>query len=986
MPIPTRARTKRLNSHHQHQNRLLRLAASLCLAGLASIGTLQAAAPTTNGLFYGNGDNQRYPSTPYAVSDNGSRLYVTLIDTTLHVALVVDRSVNDNVFDCGSGGGPPCSNSNTVYMESAGWQESRSGFHLFNSEYAEFSLTVGTGANEETFTWRQGYAGLAGGGYDFTAANWVSDNTVSGGGGTQPPNLVSASSMSWNMNNYATRLAGGTNVWTMPGIADRANSWKSPWKGADGSPGEDPDTVIDAAEGYPASGQILWSPTYEWEWSMVYEWSIDLSQFAEVPVFVVAGSSHHSPAKYAPGGGAQDDPFPPPGPEGPDPLMDFGDLPAPYPTLLADDGARHAIDPNGTRLGSQLDSEADGQPHPQALGDDLAGINDEDGIEFLSPFVPGGRAKVSVTVGGDPGYLSAFIDFNGDGTLTQVNLHSATGPGAVTPGPLGDTHFPATGTYELIIDVPANATGVMPSLWRITNEAGQDGNSITGQASSGEVETYMVAQIQSRVWADSNEDGLQDPGEPGIDGVTVRLLNADGSPVLDGEDNPVTTVTADGGLYSFHGLPAGVAYRVEVEPPPMYLITLKDADGEGLDGPDNNDFDPATAQTDAFTLEPAEVNNTIDAGLLPRGAVTGNVFMDLNGNAIKDPGEPNLPNVDVLVTDALGNEQTVTTDMDGNYTAIVALGDATAAVDLEDPDIPVGSVLTTANAIQTLAVTASQTTTATDVGLQQRQPVMAFSEEASVSHVGTGATYFYTLTFSNTATSSTAASAYNVVMTSALPNINLPAGPDQVRQVSFMGGEIGAGYTGTITHEDGLVTITLNEPVPPGEGGTITLTVKTFDSLTGVSLLNFAQLFSENQEGDPMEVLDDQSSIDVNPLVVDLFSFTVVPDPKGPGVLVRWETGAEFGTVGFDVYRVHSHAAGKMAVTTRINEEMITAQGSPVMGAVYELRDPHPLTPGEPRGYLLKETEISGRVLQYGPAWYPVSAFQETSVEDWREY
>ena len=48
--------------------------------------------------------------------------------------------------------------------------------------------------------------------------------------------------------------------------------------------------------------------------------------------------------------------------------LDFGDAPdAPYPTLLANDGARHVVVP-GIYLGALIDSEPDGQPDASATG------------------------------------------------------------------------------------------------------------------------------------------------------------------------------------------------------------------------------------------------------------------------------------------------------------------------------------------------------------------------------------------------------------------------------------------------------------------------------------------------------------------------------------------------------------------------------------------------------------------------------------------
>ena len=57
------------------------------------------------------------------------------------------------------------------------------------------------------------------------------------------------------------------------------------------------------------------------------------------------------------------------------------------------------------------------------------------------------------------------------------------------------------------------------------------------------------------VWRDTNGNGVQDPGEVGVGGVTVRLLDASGNVVA-------TTVTDVTGHYVFSGLPAG-EYSVE---------------------------------------------------------------------------------------------------------------------------------------------------------------------------------------------------------------------------------------------------------------------------------------------------------------------------------------------------------------------------------------------------------------------------------------
>ena len=92
--------------------------------------------------------------------------------------------------------------------------------------------------------------------------------------------------------------------------------------------------------------------------------------------------------------------------------FDFGDAPDPYPTTLADDGARHEV--IGPTLGALRDEDADGQPTADANGDGA----DEDGVTFGSIRVGQLDASVTVNVQNAPAgaKLDAWIDFNGDGS------------------------------------------------------------------------------------------------------------------------------------------------------------------------------------------------------------------------------------------------------------------------------------------------------------------------------------------------------------------------------------------------------------------------------------------------------------------------------------------------------------------------------------------------------------------------------------------
>jgi hypothetical protein len=80
------------------------------------------------------------------------------------------------------------------------------------------------------------------------------------------------------------------------------------------------------------------------------------------------------------------------------------------------------------------------------------------------------------------------------------------------------------------------------------------------------INLIKLASISGVVFVDVNQNGLFDANEPGIDGVTISLLDQDGNPVLDVFGDPTTAVTSNGGFYLFDGLNAGVYQVLETQP------------------------------------------------------------------------------------------------------------------------------------------------------------------------------------------------------------------------------------------------------------------------------------------------------------------------------------------------------------------------------------------------------------------------------------
>jgi hypothetical protein len=160
---------------------------------------------------------------------------------------------------------------------------------------------------------------------------------------------------------------------------------------------------------------------------------------------------------------------------------DHGDAPAPYPTLLADKGARHFVDADGPLLGGSIDDELDGQPNSGATGDDIAGIDDETAVTF-GKLMPGASAIVTVKVNGkfDNAQLDAWIDFNADGDWDDSGEQLCMQCAVVK------------GSNSLQIAVPSSATiGQTYARFRLS-QTGTGKVKPTGRLVTGEVEDYIV--------------------------------------------------------------------------------------------------------------------------------------------------------------------------------------------------------------------------------------------------------------------------------------------------------------------------------------------------------------------------------------------------------------------------------------------------------------------------------------------------------------
>ncbi len=238
--------------------------------------------------------------------------------------------------------------------------------------------------------------------------------------------------------------------------------------------------------------------------------------------------------------------------------------------------------------------------------------------------------------------------------------------------PAGSTVTAADGSYALTNVVPGDYTMVFdaPGYTFTGQDAGADdavdsdvdssGTTATVTMTSGATLSDVDAGVEPMnlgnfVWVDSDGDGVQDPGEPGLAGVTVELLDGVGAVIA-------TTSTAVDGTYGF--AVASGTYTVRFVAPAGFVFTGRDADG---DDAVDSDAD-ATGTTAAVILAGPDDIVTVDAGVFETAGVGDRVWDDLDGDGVQDPGEPGVGGVTVELLDSAGGAiGSVTTAGDGSY-------------------------------------------------------------------------------------------------------------------------------------------------------------------------------------------------------------------------------------------------------------------------------------------------------------------------------
>ena len=489
--------------------------------------------------------------------------------------------------------------------------------------------------------------------------------------------------------------------------------------------------------------------------------------------------------------------------------LDFGDAPTGgvemltggrayvvgYPTLLAQDGARHLITVGGPTLGPTIDAEADGQPTPAADGDDIdLDGDDEDGVTFTQPTLIYGASATTGTVdvdlqNADPSQnlLNAWIDFNGDGDWDDPEEQ------IFSNFDLGTTNGMQTLNFPVPADTGMNfSSGDTFARFRLNTSGGPDptgsepiGLLPTGLALDGEVEDHPVTLEQ----------------QASI--VIVKDTDPMGSP-------QAFSFSGDLGNFELDGDPAGPVPNTETfeQSPGTYSVTEAPVQGwlltqlSCIDPTENSTTDTvsgdATIELDAGETVTCTFTNSqlgkiiIDKVAFPTGDPTA---FDFTLEEVEGP---------TIGTFSLA-------DQDPPYMAFLLPGSYSVSENLPMAWDLLSSDCSNEGLAENISLSAGDTITCTFVNETIAESDVLFSKAFAPDPIGPGSSTRLTFTIANTNNTEPAgllnfsdtlpvelsiAAVPGVVTDCGTPVIDAPPGGDTI-SMSF--GSVGAGETCTVT-------------------------------------------------------------------------------------------------------------------------------------------------------------------------------------------
>ncbi|MEQ1858296.1 MAG: SdrD B-like domain-containing protein [Chthoniobacteraceae bacterium] len=222
------------------------------------------------------------------------------------------------------------------------------------------------------------------------------------------------------------------------------------------------------------------------------------------------------------------------------------------------------------------------------------------------------------------------------------------------------------GTYTITETTPA---GFLDGIDTIGTPGGTTANDVFSnivltEGTDGTANNFAeltAATLSGNVFNDTNNDGVRDPGETGILGVTITLTGTDdlGNPVN------LTTMTLANGTYSFGTLRPGTYTVSEAQPAGFF---------DGVDAVGSLGGTLANDSVSAITVTPADSGTDYNFGELRASSLSGFVFDDRNNDGLQGVGENGIGGVTIMLTGiddlAVAVSLTLTTQPDGSYSFI----------------------------------------------------------------------------------------------------------------------------------------------------------------------------------------------------------------------------------------------------------------------------------------------------------------------------
>ncbi|MBI5329154.1 MAG: DUF11 domain-containing protein [Betaproteobacteria bacterium] len=226
----------------------------------------------------------------------------------------------------------------------------------------------------------------------------------------------------------------------------------------------------------------------------------------------------------------------------------------------------------------------------------------------------------------------------GFGNVNVIGNFTCANAGQVVTCTVGTLKAGQSACYEITMTAPAgtysNSVGVT-STELASNFDRDNANNNTTQATT----FALNNSITGVVYNDINNNGVQDTGETGIQGVTLNLTGT----------SAASTTTDATGAYGFYALATGTYTVTEPTQPPGTSngITTAGAVGGGT----------ATAVgVVPSVISNISINNNVSSGNnfgeIPNGAgsIAGKVYLDVDNDGVVDPGELGLNAVTIELT------------------------------------------------------------------------------------------------------------------------------------------------------------------------------------------------------------------------------------------------------------------------------------------------------------------------------------------------